>query len=113
MGVRRLTDLRAWQACDVDRRHITEDVRLQVEPLAQAAIEEVTGLITYLQSPQALLNARRVRDRQIARTKDQQPRATRRTEPRTTNRTRNKNKNRNTNNERRALNIEARTTSAL
>lgn len=152
MGVRRFTDLRAWQACDlykkavyvlcargplsrdfelrdqirdsvagppshiaegfgrfdppdfarfarmassslmesqshlldaVDKKHITEEDRLRLEPLAQAAIEEVLGLITYLQSPQALLNARRVRERRNARTTNQ--------EPRTRNRTRNTN----------------------
>jgi len=67
----------------VDKKHITEEDRLRLEPLAQAAIEEVLGLITYLQSPQALLNARRVRERRNARTTNQ--------EPRTRNRTRNTN----------------------
>ena len=155
MGVRRFTDLRAWQACDlykkavyalcangplardfelrdqikdsvagppshiaegfgrfdppdfarfarmassslmesqnhlrdaVDRKHITEEARLTLEPLAQVAIEEVTGLITYLQSPQALLNARRVRERRIARTGNRKRRT--------------RNRTRNTNNER-------------
>jgi four helix bundle protein len=35
----------------VDKRYITEDVRLQLNQLAETALEEVTGLMEYLQSP--------------------------------------------------------------
>ena len=68
----------------VDRGHISEDIRLEHEKLAEVALEEVTGLLEYLQSPEALRNARRARERRIA------SRAERRTlnrEPRTKNRT--------------------------
>jgi len=50
----------------VDKRYITEDVRLEHDKLAEAALEEVTGLLEYLQSPEALRNARRARERRIA-----------------------------------------------
>jgi hypothetical protein len=68
----------------VDRGHISADTRLEHEKLAEVALEEVTGLLEYLQSPEALRNARRARERRIA------SRAERRTlnrEPRTKNRT--------------------------
>jgi four helix bundle protein len=48
----------------VDRGYITEQTRL--EALAEAALQEVTGLMEYLQSPEALRNARRARERRIA-----------------------------------------------
>lgn len=151
MGVRRYTDLRAWQACDaykkaiyklcsdgplskdwrrreqletsvagppahiaegygrfnppdfarftvlarsslmesqnhlrdaVDKRYITETTRLEHEKLAEEAIREVTGLMEYLQSPEALRNARRARERRIASRSEHQN-----LEPRTKNRT--------------------------
>jgi len=47
----------------VDKRYINEDVRLELHQLAETAIEEVTGLMEYLQSPEALRNARRARER--------------------------------------------------
>jgi len=50
----------------VDKRYITEDVRLALNQLAETALEEVTGLMEYLQSPEALRNARRARERRIA-----------------------------------------------
>jgi four helix bundle protein len=50
----------------VDKRYITEDTRLQLNQLAEEALEEVTGLMEYLQSPEALRNARRARERRIA-----------------------------------------------
>jgi four helix bundle protein len=50
----------------VDKRYITEDSRLEHDKLAEAALEEVTGLLEYLQSPEALRNARRARERRIA-----------------------------------------------
>src|SRR5687767_10512681 len=36
----------------VDRGYITEDVRREHDPLAEAALQEVTGLMEYLQSPE-------------------------------------------------------------
>jgi four helix bundle protein len=50
----------------VDKRYITEETRLELDALAVSALEEVTGLMEYLQSPEALRNARRVRERRIA-----------------------------------------------
>jgi four helix bundle protein len=50
----------------VDKRYITEETRLEHNALAEAALEEVTGLMEYLQSPEALRNARRARERRIA-----------------------------------------------
>jgi four helix bundle protein len=69
----------------VDKRSITEEQRLELNALAEAAIEEVSGLIEYLQSPEALRNARRARERRIAsrktRTGTQSPKGE--AEPRT------------------------------
>jgi four helix bundle protein len=50
----------------VNKRYITEETRLQLDALAVTAVEEVTGLMEYLQSPEALRNARRARERRIA-----------------------------------------------
>jgi four helix bundle protein len=50
----------------VDKKYITEERRLELDKLAEAALEEVTGLMEYLQSPEALRNARRARERRIA-----------------------------------------------
>jgi hypothetical protein len=50
----------------VDKRHITEETRQQLDALAITALEEVTGLMEYLQSPEALRNARCARERRIA-----------------------------------------------
>jgi four helix bundle protein len=46
----------------VDKGHITEEARLEQDALAEAALQEVTGLMEYLQSPEA----RRARERRIA-----------------------------------------------
>ena len=86
----------------VDKRYITEDVRLELNELAETALEEVTGLMEYLQSPEALRNARRARERRIAsrpeRRSENTERRTRKTargtkngERRTQNRTRTQN----------------------
>jgi four helix bundle protein len=50
----------------VDKNYITEETRLQLDALAVVALKEVTGLMEYLQSPEALRNARRARERRIA-----------------------------------------------
>ena len=50
----------------VDKEHITEEVRLEHDLLAEAALRETTGLIEYLQSPEALRNARRAREHRMA-----------------------------------------------
>jgi four helix bundle protein len=62
----------------VDRRHIGEERRVELDALAEAALEEVTGLMEYLQSPEALRNARLARERRIANRQQR-----RHTEPRT------------------------------
>src|SRR4029453_4310315 len=49
----------------VDKRYITDEVRLEVNELAETALEEVTGLMEYLQSPEAFRNARRGREPRI------------------------------------------------
>lgn len=61
----------------VDRAHITEEVRVEHDRLAEVALQETTGLMEYLQSPEALRNARRARERRMA------SRDKRRAEPRT------------------------------
>lgn len=50
----------------VDKKYISEEQRLELDKLAETALEEVTGLMEYLQSPEALRNARRARERRIA-----------------------------------------------
>jgi four helix bundle protein len=90
----------------VDRGHITENVRLEHNAIAEAALEEVTGLMEYLQSPDALRNARRARERRIenrAKRESRTPR-TENGEPRTASRER-----RTPNREQRTPNRERRT----
>ena len=65
----------------VDKRYITEETRLQLDGLAEAALEEVTGLMEYLQSPEALRNARRARERRIASRPERLAQRQRNTEP--------------------------------
>jgi four helix bundle protein len=50
----------------VDKKYISEETRLTLDALAEVALEEVTGLMEYLQSPEASRNARRARERRIA-----------------------------------------------
>jgi four helix bundle protein len=50
----------------VHAKFIDEATRAELDALAQAALQEVTGLMEYLQSPEALRNARRARERRIA-----------------------------------------------
>jgi cytochrome oxidase assembly protein ShyY1 len=50
----------------VDRGYITNEERTALNQLAETALQEVTGLLEYLQSPEALRNARRARERRIA-----------------------------------------------
>jgi four helix bundle protein len=73
----------------VDKKYITEERRLELDKLADAALEEVTGLMEYLQSPEALRNARRARERRIASRPERRPQNTERqignNEPRTEN----------------------------
>lgn len=66
----------------VDRGYISDERRLSLNALAEAALEQVTGLLEYLQSPEALRNARRVRERRIATRPE---RRTRKAEPGTQN----------------------------
>lgn len=66
----------------VDRGHITEATRLECDALAETALREVTGLMEYLQSPEALRNARRAKERRIA---SRPERRTANHEPRTAN----------------------------
>jgi four helix bundle protein len=82
----------------VDKNYISESMRLELDALAEAAIGEVTGLMEYLQSPEALRNARRARERRIA--SRQERRSKRKTLERATN---------STNQEQRTSNSEPRT----
>ena len=50
----------------VHAKYIEESTRDELDALAQAALQEVTGLMEYLQSPEALRNARHARERRIA-----------------------------------------------
>jgi hypothetical protein len=93
-GLNRFTQFRAWRTCVaykkavyaicktpplstnfkkrqqledlVDADYITEAKRQELNALAQEALQEVTGLLEYLQSPEALRDARRARERRIA-----------------------------------------------
>jgi four helix bundle protein len=58
----------------VDRGYISEKIRLEYESLAEAALQQVTGLMEYLQSPEALRNARLARERRIASRPERQSR---------------------------------------
>jgi four helix bundle protein len=49
----------------VDKKYITEEIRMELDALAEIALQEVTGLMEYLQSPEAIRNARRARERRI------------------------------------------------
>ena len=69
----------------VNKRYITEETRLQLDALAVTALEEVTGLMEYLQSPEALRNARRARERRIASRPERLAKRTPNPEPRTAN----------------------------
>src|SRR5262245_57848561 len=46
----------------VDRKHITDDERVEQDRLAEEALREVTGLLEYLRSNEALTKARRARE---------------------------------------------------
>ena len=58
----------------VDRGYITEETRVEHDTLAEAALAEVTGLLSYLQSPEALRNASRVREQRTERRKERRER---------------------------------------
>jgi four helix bundle protein len=53
----------------VDKQYLSEATRLDVDALAEEAMREVTALIEYLQSAEALRNARRARGRPWQRRK--------------------------------------------
>jgi hypothetical protein len=65
----------------VDCGYMTEETRSELNALAEVSLEEVTGLMEYLQSPEALKNARTARERRIA----SRPSRTQKREPRTPN----------------------------
>ena len=70
-----------------DKGYLSEAACTELNALAGDALAEVTGLIEYLQSPEALRNARRARERRIASRADRQARRLRtpNPEPRTPN----------------------------
>ena len=74
----------------VDKKYITEARRLELNRLAETALEAVTGLMEYLQSPEALRNARRARERRIASRPERQARNIERRAPKEEPRTPNK-----------------------
>ena len=51
----------------LDRRHITDHVRQEHDLLAREALKEIGGLLDYLQSPEALQNAERIRQKRRER----------------------------------------------
>jgi four helix bundle protein len=62
----------------VDRHYVTEANRQELDLLAESALREVTGLMEYLHSADALRNARRARERRVAtrserRTQNREP----------------------------------------
>jgi hypothetical protein len=69
---------------------MTEETRTELNALAEVSLQEVTGLMEYLQSPEALKNARKARERRIVSRPNREPRTPNRTpnpnlEPRTSN----------------------------
>jgi four helix bundle protein len=60
----------------VDKGYISEAARGELDGMAEAALKEVTGLLEYLRSPEALRNARRAQERRMAgrREREQEPR---------------------------------------
>ena len=64
----------------VDRGYIAEAERVTLNELAETALKETTGWLEYLQSPEALRNARRARERRIAMRNERRSR-TSNTEP--------------------------------
>jgi four helix bundle protein len=67
-----------------DKGYVTEDQRRELNTLVENALQEVTGLMEYLQSPEALRNARRARERRIASRSERRtpnPNSEPRTEP--------------------------------
>jgi four helix bundle protein len=50
----------------VHKKYISEQRREALNKPAETALEEVSGLMEYLQSPEALRNARRARERRMA-----------------------------------------------
>jgi four helix bundle protein len=67
----------------VDKGYITDSCRQEYNTLAEAALGEVTGLMEYLQSPEALRNARRARERRMASRTERRTPEPRTPEPRT------------------------------
>ena len=50
----------------VDKGYINQQMLISLSELARVALKEVGGLLDYLQSPEALDNAKRIRERRIA-----------------------------------------------
>jgi four helix bundle protein len=59
----------------VDKQYITDETRKALDGLAEAALREVTGLMEYLQSAEALKNARSARERRIEKRLERRSRA--------------------------------------
>jgi len=57
----------------VHKGHITEEIRIDYDQLAEAALQETTGLMEYLQSAEALGKARKARERRDARRARREP----------------------------------------
>jgi len=70
----------------VHANYIDEATLQYLNALAEAALREVTGLMEYLQSPEALRNARRARERRIASRPERRNLGAPNPEPRTENR---------------------------
>jgi four helix bundle protein len=70
----------------VDSGDMAEDMRSELNALAEVSLEEVTGLMEYLQSPEALKNAPKARERRIASRPTRREPRTPNPEPRTANR---------------------------
>jgi four helix bundle protein len=51
----------------VDKQYISETRRQELDVIAESALREVTGLMEYLHSADALKNARRARERRVAK----------------------------------------------
>ena len=58
----------------VDSGYMTEDMRSEFNAMAETSLEEVTGLMEYLKSPEAFKNGRKARERRIAVRPNREPR---------------------------------------
>lgn len=80
MAAKTFRDLRAWQAARAFKLSVYGLIREELDAEAQEALIEIGGLLDYLQSPEAKLNAERIKQKRFERRDSRSN-----TEPRTQN----------------------------